>query len=110
MSKTTTKTQAAETVEITCPRCGGTGRRPLAWKPDGGICYRCKGRCTVVINIARHKAALRHLRAKFVEQREELRNAVDADTAEFLAECLNRTVESGLRVRSDLELAGVEVD
>lgn len=108
MSKTTAK--KTETVTIECPRCGGSGRRPMAWKPDAGVCYRCKGRCTVEINVPRHQAALRHLRAKFVELRDALRSPEAGDDAEWLNECLNRTVASGQRVRADLEAAGVTVD
>lgn len=108
MSKSTAK--KTETVTIECPRCGGSGRRPMAWKPDAGICYRCKGRCTVEIDIHRHQAALRHLRAKYAELRAALRNPKEGDDTEWIAENLNKVTASGQRVRADLEAAGVAVD
>ena len=30
-----------------CPRCGGQGGS-THWRPDGGVCYQCRGKCTVV--------------------------------------------------------------
>ncbi len=31
-----------------CPRCGGQGGSQH-WRPDGGICYQCRGRCTIPV-------------------------------------------------------------
>lgn len=31
-----------------CPRCGGQGGSPH-WRPDGGVCYQCRGRRTVTV-------------------------------------------------------------
>ena len=30
-----------------CPRCGGRGGS-THWRPDGGVCYQCRGKCTVI--------------------------------------------------------------
>lgn len=97
---TTTNTQ---NVTIECPRCDGAGRRQH-WNPDAGICYRCKGRCSVTINVPRHKAALRHLRAKFCRLRAEAQAG-----CEQAQEALSLCVQDGRSVRNDLEAAGVAV-
>ncbi len=31
-----------------CPRCGGAGGSPH-WRPDGGVCYQCRGRCMIPV-------------------------------------------------------------
>jgi hypothetical protein len=64
----------------------------------------------VTINVARHQAALWFLRAKYVRLLHEVRAAEAADRDPSLAaEALQYCVQDGLRVRADLEAAGVEV-
>jgi len=93
-------------VEIPCPRCSGRGVGN--WKPDAGLCYRCKGNKVVVVRVEKHLAALRYLRAKYIALREESRSA-DPEIREMALERLAYCVEDGLRVRADLEAAGVNV-
>ena len=95
-------------VTIECPRCGGEGVRPHAWKPDAGVCYRCKGQGTVKINVEKHKAALRHLRAKYVRLRAEVRKLAEPHEDNVVVVALSYCVQDGHRVRADLEAAGVE--
>ena len=96
-----TKTQTAE---ISCPRCDGLGRRN-EWNPDAGICYRCKGRTTVSINVPRHAAALRHLRARFVSLRAEVQAASDDNRREAAANILAKVTNDGIRLRAELDTA-----
>ena len=86
-------------VQIPCPRCDGNGRRPT-WKPDAGICYRCKGRKVVCVNLARHEAALRMLRRRYVH----IRGLVRAGD-ETWSDQLRSVTENGLRIRAELESA-----
>lgn len=95
------------TVEIPCPRCDGKGSRQT-WKPDAGICYRCKGHCTVTVRVEKSLAALRHLRAKYVALKQES-TSPDPEVAEMARERLRYCVEDGLRLRADLEAAGVSI-
>ncbi len=88
----------ATTVEIPCPRCGGKGFG--TWKPDAGICYRCKGNQYVRVNIEKSEAALRHLRAKWVRL-----NAEAKAGSELAAEFLRYVVEDGLRLKATIEEA-----
>jgi hypothetical protein len=99
------------TVQIPCPRCDGHGEN-RNWHPDAGVCYRCGGRQVVQINIARHQAALRHLRAKYMSIARSLREVLELGVlseAEELRTALGYCEQSGLRVRADLEAAGVKV-
>jgi hypothetical protein len=88
----------AQVVEIPCPRCGGEGRG--TWKPDAGICYRCKGNRFVRVNVAKSEAALRFLRMRFVRLRAQARagSALAAEYLEFV-------VQDGLRLKADIEEA-----
>jgi len=98
------------TVIIPCPRCGGQGHGN--WNPDNGICYRCKGNRQVRIDTARHLKALGFLRSKYVRLLGEVRAAEEKggdEDIEFARRALGYCVESGLRVRSDLEAAGVKL-
>ena len=95
-------------VQIPCPRCSGRGVG--AWHPHQGVCYRCEGRKVVTVHPERHLRALHALRAKYLRLAHEFRLA--EETGENLAEAseaLERCVSSGVRVRGDLEAAGVEV-
>ena len=95
----------ATQIEIECPRCGGHGGS-LGWKPDFGICYRCHGNKVVSVDVDRHVAALHHLRAQYVRLRSTLRSC-DAADVDCVREALDFCVQDGLRVRGDLEAAGV---
>ena len=95
-------------MSIPCPRCSGRGYG--SWKPEQGICYRCGGHKVVTVHPERHLRALHALRAKYLRLAHEFRLA--EETGEFVAEAadaLETCVQSGLRVRGDLEAAGVEV-
>lgn len=87
--------------EITCPRCGGAGRRN--WRPDSGICYRCRGTGVATINLASSLAALRHLRDEYRRLRAQVGTVADG---EFLQDRLAHCVESGQALRADLLTAG----
>lgn len=93
----------SHTVEIPCPRCDGKGSRP-SWRPDAGICYRCKGRCWVKVNIERSENALKMLRAKYLRLRAEARAG-----SELAQEMLRYCIEDGLRLKYTLELARAEL-
>ena len=95
-------------VEIDCPRCSGRGAGN--WHPDAGICYRCGGKGSVHIDVARHMGALKHLRAKYLNLVRAIRAAeADGLDASQAREALAYCVQDGLRVRADLEAAGVLV-
>jgi hypothetical protein len=101
---TATATAAAKNfVWIDCPRCSGHGHRP-EWHPDRGMCYRCRGKKEVRICVESHLAALRHLRAKYVSVKK-----LAAEGNELAAEFLPYVIQDGLRVRQDLEAAGITV-
>ncbi len=103
---------ADEKVTINCPRCGGHGRLPLAWKPDFGICYRCGGKQQITINVRGHLNTLWMLRNKYKALYRELflaERAGDNVVAGVAREALNYCTQDGQRVRSDLELAGVSL-
>jgi len=104
------QSKAPEMAYIPCPRCNGQGRG--TWHPDAGICYRCGGKAEVRINVQRHLNTLGMLRSKYRRLQAELQAAVangDYRAAEILEESLRYTVQDGLRVRADLEEAGVQV-
>lgn len=58
-----------------CPRCGGQGGSSH-WHPDGGVCYQCRGRRTI----------LRTHRVYSAERLAVLVNAADKKTAKKIAE------------------------
>jgi hypothetical protein len=105
-----TSSVQSKTAFIPCPRCGGQGVG--TWHPDAGVCYRCHGKTEIQINVQRHLNALRMLRAKYRRLQAELRVAFrsgSARTVGFLAEGLRYTTQDGLRVRAELEQAGIPV-
>lgn len=82
------------------PRCSGKGGSP-AWRPDAGVCYRCKGEGQVNIDVERYLKVLRFLRRRYAA----IRHSSDPEAREELA-----YVEAdGRRVRAALEAAGVPV-
>lgn len=102
------ETPTPPTVTIECPRCDGQGHRNH-WNPDAGICYRCKGVCTVEINVEKHQAALRYLRARYRRLREQVRKLTHPHEYNTVVVALQHCEQDGLRVREDLEAAGVKV-
>ncbi len=77
-----------------------------------GICYRCKGRGVVYINVQKHLNTLRMLRSKYRALYRELylaECAGDSTVANVAREALNYCTQDGRRVRSDLELVGVSL-
>lgn len=84
------------------------GRVRARGSPDAGICYRCKGDKVVTVRVEKSLAALRHLRAKYVTLRNSLRSH-DPDVRELARELIAYCVQDGLRVRADLEAAGVNI-
>jgi hypothetical protein len=65
---------------VTCPRCGGAGRRP-EWALTGWECFECNGRGLVEREVPRYtpeyQAKLEARRQKYAEQRE--REAAEAE-------------------------------
>ena len=55
-------------VSVPCPRCGGKGGRP-DWSPDQGVCYLCKGKCSLDVNLERGERHLEVLRKEYVRAR-----------------------------------------
>lgn len=91
------------TVEIPCPRCAGHGSR-TEWKPDAGICYRCRGNRYVRVDPAKLENALHMLRAKYVRLLREVRRNPDPKVRALASECLRYCVQDGQRVRATLEM------
>lgn len=91
-------------VYIECPRCMGAGQSQ-AWRPDFGICYRCRGRKAVRINIKSHRGALWHLRQKWLRVAKQLAKEKDPSEREFLEQHLAYIEQDGNRVRWELEYA-----
>jgi len=95
----------SQTVTIDCPRCDGQGSQNH-WHPDRGVCYRCRGRGTVEINVEKHKAVLRCLRAKYRSLRAEVRKLAHPHEDNVVVVALRYCEQDGRRVRDDLEAAG----
>lgn len=94
-------------VTIKCPRCHGHGQRPNIWMPNAGICYRCKGSGTVVIDVEAYKRALVALRRKWAvlnRQAKTMPVGPDRDEAEGH---LSHIVTSGRTIRETLDSLGV---
>lgn len=89
---------------IDCPRCSGRGSG--TWRPDSGICYRCRGKGSVTIDLAASLAALRHARVEWKRVKANLDACTDPVEREWIAECLVLAEERGLKIREGLELAG----
>jgi len=91
-------------IEMQCPRCTGKGRRQ-EWTPDAGVCYRCQGKGTVVIDLGRYERALCHLRARY----RALRIVVLTDPSEEIRDTaqveLERVTQDGIRLRTELDKA-----
>ena len=100
----------SDIVYIACPRCCGQGHGN--WRPDAGICYRCRGARQVQVDVKKTVGALHMLRDKYRRIRAELaeaRKAGNENVVDFCEEALRYCTEDGLRVKAMLETAGVKL-
>lgn len=67
-------------VMVPCPRCGGQGACEH-WMPDNGVCYLCKGKRALEVNVERGERHLYVLRQQYKAARE----AGDTERMEYLA-------------------------
>jgi hypothetical protein len=67
-------------VTMDCPRCAGKGGS-IAWVPDRGVCYLCRGKATLEVDIARGERHLAVLRRVY----REYRAAGEVEMAEHFA-------------------------
>jgi hypothetical protein len=95
--------KATTVVVIDCPRCSGQGQRP-EWHPDSGICYRCRGKAEVKVDITKYRGALAMLRAKYVRLSAQLRSSKCQDRG-LTKDLLDMCVQDGRRVRETLDMA-----
>ncbi len=63
-------------VHVDCPRCNGEGKGH--WQPDFGICYLCKGRQVLKVDVARSERHLAFLRGEWVRRARNLNEALAA--------------------------------
>jgi len=90
-------------VIIDCPRCGGRGSSNF-W-PGSGICFRCRGKGIVTIDVEAHRKVLNMLRNKYRFTRRQLRKEKDPYEREFLETKLGFIEVDGTRVSAELEYA-----
>lgn len=98
-------------VVIPCPRCAGHGRLPT-WKPNNGVCYRCKGQAMVEIDTDKYMGVLRSLRQEYARWRRCVVrwSATEGPTSPNVRDArvvLAKCKDDGLRVRAVLEAAGI---
>lgn len=119
-----------------CPRCGGTGGSPH-WRPDGGVCYQCRGRCTIPVThrvftevklaklneAADKKAAIKAAEAQrkmdaavayFVKWSESNRNMIAAIVAatgnSFLSDLASKLSKSMILTERQLDAAATVIE
>jgi hypothetical protein len=96
------KAKKATIVVIDCPRCAGHGQRP-EWRPDNGICYRCRGKAEVKVDVDKYRGALMVLRAKY--RRLAIQVQSSNGNGSLAKDLLEMCVQDGRRVRETLDMA-----
>ena len=74
------ETKPETIVTFCCPRCNGAGQR-AEWCPDNGICYLCKGKKLISVNIERGERHLSVLRKEYAAARRARNEPLMADIA-----------------------------
>ena len=92
------------TVYIDCPRCCGKGFGN--WQPDAGICYLCRGKSELSVDLDRSARHLGYLRAEYVRRREVIKRALtQGEDVSYHYESLGYLVERGRQRRAIHEAA-----